>query len=143
MAALVLRNINKTYAAATGAARHVLAGIDLTVDAGEFAVLVGPSGCGKTTLLKIIAGLVKPDAGEFLLTIDGKPITTPGPDRGVVFQQYHSYPWLTVLENVKFGLQFTAMSERDRIQKAEEQVRAVGLIDYRNEYPSVLSGGQQ
>ena len=143
MAALVLRDIKKTYTAADGAARQVLAGIDLTVDAGEFAVLVGPSGCGKTTLLKIIAGLVKPDATQFSLTIDGKPITSPGPDRGVVFQQYHSYPWLTVLENVKFGLQFTRMSERDRVRKAEEQLHVVGLSEYRDEYPSVLSGGQQ
>lgn len=106
-------------------------------------VLVGPSGCGKTTLLKIIAGLIRPDSVDFTLSIDGKPITAPGPDRGVVFQQYHSYPWLSVLENVKFGLQFIKMSERDRAAKAEEQLRTVGLFDYRDEYPSVLSGGQQ
>lgn len=143
MAALVLRNVQKTYPGAGGTVRHVLAGIDLTVDAGEFAVLVGPSGCGKTTLLKIIAGLVKPDPGDFTLTIDGQEITAPGPDRGVVFQQYHSYPWLTVLENVKFGLQFMPMSERDRTRKAEEQLRVVGLFDYRDDYPAVLSGGQQ
>jgi NitT/TauT family transport system ATP-binding protein len=143
MAKLVLRNVRKTYASSEGVSRLVLAGIDLTVQTGDFVVLVGPSGCGKTTLLKIIAGLVLPDTGDFELSVDDRPITEPGPDRGVVFQQYHSYPWMSVFENVKFGLQFVDMPESDRRAKAEEQLRVVGLVDYRDEYPKVLSGGQQ
>lgn len=143
MAKVVLRNIKKTYRSSDGFLRSVLANIDLTVESGDFVVLVGPSGCGKTTLLKIVAGLVLPDAGDFELSVDGRPITEPGPDRGVVFQQYHSYPWLTVLDNVKFGLEFMKMSEDERLQRAERQLNAVGLWEYRNEYPKVLSGGQQ
>src|SRR5438046_2970474 len=100
MAELILRNIRKTYVAANGNRRSVLGGIDLTVHTGDFVVLVGASGCGKTTLLRIIAGLTAPDKGDFTLSIDGRAITKPGPDRGVVFQQYHSYPWLTVIENI-------------------------------------------
>ena len=143
MAKLILRNVMKTYVSDNGLRRTVLAGIDLTVQTGDFLVLVGPSGCGKTTLLKIIAGLVRPDDGDFELSMDGHQITKPGPDRGVVFQQYHSYPWLTVLENVKFGLQFLRITDRDKLEKAERQLKAVGLWDYRDEYPRVLSGGQQ
>src|SRR5437870_4887219 len=99
MAELALRNIHKTYAATRGT-RKILDGIDLIVHSGEMAVILGPSGCGKTTLLKIIAGLVKPDDGDFSLTLDGRAITRPGPDRNIVFQNYTSYPWLTVIENV-------------------------------------------
>src|SRR5437868_3977667 len=98
MAELILRNIRKTYPSTQGP-RLILDGISLTVRSGEIAVLLGPSGCGKTTLLKIIAGLVPPDDGEFTLAINGQTITQPGPDRNIVFQDYTSYPWLTVQEN--------------------------------------------
>jgi NitT/TauT family transport system ATP-binding protein len=143
MGELVLSNVRKTFAAARGPRRCVLDGVDLTVTSGDFVVIVGPSGCGKSTLLRIIAGLTSPDPGGATLTIDGEPIVAPGPDRGVVFQQYHYYPWLSVLENIKFGLRFLPMPERDRVMKAEEQLQLVGLADYRDEYPAVLSGGQQ
>jgi len=107
------------------------------------AVILGPSGCGKTTLLKIVAGLVEPDQGDFSLKIDGQNITKPGPDRNIVFQDYASYPWLTIIENVRFSLQFRAMPRPEQDRRAEEYVKMVGLWDYRDEYPRVLSGGQQ
>src|SRR5437870_4394528 len=123
MAHLVLRNIRKTYGSTSGA-RVVLAGIDLSVKTDDFAVLVGPSGCGKTTLLKIIAGMVRPDPEDFELSVDGLQISGPGPDRGMVFQQYHSYPWLSVLDNVKFGLDFMSISDEDKLARAEQQLKA-------------------
>jgi NitT/TauT family transport system ATP-binding protein len=142
MAQLILQNISKTYASSQ-ASRKILDEISLTVKTGEFVVLLGPSGCGKTTLLKVIAGLVKPDDGDYVLTIDGRAITEPGPERNIVFQNYTSFPWLTVLENVRFSLQFGNMPLAEQNSRAEEYVRLVKLWDYRDEYPRVLSGGQQ
>lgn len=141
MAELRLRNIRKTYKSNNGS-RLVLAGIDLDVSSGDFVAVLGPSGCGKTTLLRVIAGLVPPDDGDFELAVNGQPITGPGPDRSVVFQQYSSYPWLTVFENVRFGVQFLGLSQEEQDQRAEKYLRLVGLLEYRNEYPKVLSGGQ-
>jgi ABC-type nitrate/sulfonate/bicarbonate transport system ATPase subunit len=142
MADLILRNIRKTYPSTLGPLA-ILNGITLTVQAGEIVVLLGPSGCGKTTLLNIVAGLVQPDEGDMDLTINGENITGPGPDRNIVFQAYTSYPWLTVLENVRFSLRFRNIPENEQYRRAEEYVRAVGLWEYRHEYPRVLSGGQQ
>ena len=142
MAELVLRNIRKTYPSTQGP-RAILDGITLTVRSGEIVVLLGPSGCGKTTLLKIIAGLVPADDGDSSLTINGRPITEPGPDRNIIFQDYTSYPWLTVLENVRFSLQFRDMPKAEQYRRADENVKIVGLWDYKDEFPKVLSGGQQ
>jgi ABC-type nitrate/sulfonate/bicarbonate transport system ATPase subunit len=91
---------------------------------------------------EIIAGLLRPDPSDHELTVDGKDIVGPGPDRNVVFQAYTSYPWLTVLENVRFGLQFLGLSKAEQDARAEEYLRIVELQDYCNEYPKVLSGGQ-
>jgi NitT/TauT family transport system ATP-binding protein len=142
MSELILQNVSKTYR--TGqTSRCILDSITLRVRSGELVVLLGPSGCGKTTLLKIIAGLVPPDDGPYVLTVDGGIITSPGPDRNIVFQNYTSYPWLTVLENVRFGLQFGDIPLKEQYTRAEECVRMVRLWEYRDEYPKVLSGGQQ
>jgi len=141
MADLVLKNIYKTFRTSNGD-RRVLDGINLNVSSGEFVAFLGPSGCGKTTLLKIIAGLILPDPGDYELTVNGNPIVRPGPDRNFVFQQYNSYPWLTVLENVRFGLQFSGMSTSEQSKRAEQYLNLVGLWDYRDEFPKVLSGGQ-
>lgn len=142
MAELVLRNIRKTYSSARGRTT-VLDGIDLSIHSGEMIVLLGPSGCGKTTLLKIVAGLVRPDDGDFALTIGGHPIREPGPDRNIVFQTHTAYPWLTVLENVRFGVRFMGLPEEEQTRRALENLRIVELYEYRNEYPRVLSGGQR
>lgn len=118
-----------------------LDGIDLAADEGDFICVVGPSGCGKTTLLKVIAGFVQPTAGS--VTLAGKMINGPGPDRGVVFQQPTLYPWLTVLENVEFGLRMRGLPKRERREVAERFVKLVGLWDFRDKPPYELSAGMQ
>jgi len=139
---LVLRNVRKAYASREGT-RVVLDGINLVVPSGQLVVILGPSGCGKTTLLKIIAGLLKPDLGDFSLTIDGRAIEGPGPERNIVFQAYTSFPWLTTLENVRFGLQFMGLSTAEQYNRAEAYLDQVGLHAFRDDYPRDLSGGQQ
>src|SRR5262245_17917163 len=101
MALLELKDVAKGYGA-PGARTEVLRQIDLTVEKGEFVAIVGYSGAGKTTLISMIAGLVKPDAGT--ITLDGRPVTEPGPDRGIVFQNYSLLPWLNVEENVALAV---------------------------------------
>jgi NitT/TauT family transport system ATP-binding protein len=107
---LELRKVSKTFVTPDGRSFQAIQDVDFTVEdvpgAGEFRVFLGPSGCGKSTILNIVAGLLSPTTGQALLR--GKPITGPGPDRGMVFQSYSSYPWLTVLDNVAFGLKLRA-----------------------------------
>ena len=116
---------------------------DVTLDvyAGEFLVLVGPSGCGKSTLLDLLAGLTLPTSGRVL--IDGKPITGPARDRGVVFQQYALFPWLSALDNVAFGLEIAGIGKNDRRAKAAHYLELVGLSAFANRYPHELSGGMK
>ena len=102
---IVIQGVGLTYSSAAGSF-EALRDINLTIEPGEFICLLGPSGCGKTTLLNTIAGFLEPTAGSVVM--DGKRITGPGPDRGVVFQQYAVFPWLTVKENVQFGLRLAA-----------------------------------
>ncbi|GAA3224115.1 ABC transporter ATP-binding protein [Actinocorallia longicatena] len=115
--------------------------IDLEVRAGEFLTLVGPSGCGKSTLLDLVAGLTAPAAGEILL--DGKPITGPGLDRGIVFQQYALFPWRTAQGNIEFGLEAKKIPKRERKERAREFLDLVGLTGFEDRYPHELSGGMR
>jgi ABC-type nitrate/sulfonate/bicarbonate transport system ATPase subunit len=108
-------------------------------DVGEFRVLLGPSGCGKSTVLRMIAGLDKPDSGEVL--VNGKPVAGPGRDRGMVFQKYTSFPWLTVRANVEYGLKINGIQDRDKT--VEHLIDAIGLGGFENSYPDTLSGGMQ
>ena len=110
---------------------------------GEFVTIVGPSGCGKSTLLNLVAGFLKPTEGEVL--VRGKAVQGPGRDRGMIFQQYSSFPHLTVLENVMFGLEIDkqGMDRATRRSKAEKALEEVELTDHRDKYPHQLSGGQQ
>lgn len=112
---------------------------------GAFITIIGPSGCGKSTLLNVIAGFIKLTGGEIL--VKGKPITAPGRDRGMIFQQYSSFPHLTVLQNVMFGLNLNAgelgLEAHARKTRAEDLIRQVGLADHMSKYPHQLSGGQQ
>jgi NitT/TauT family transport system ATP-binding protein len=110
---------------------------------GEFITIVGPSGCGKSTLLNLIAGFLKPTEGEVL--VGGKPVAGPGRDRGMIFQQYSSFPHLTVLQNVMFGLAINGLepNRSTREQRAESMLKQVELVDHMHKYPHQLSGGQQ
>jgi len=115
--------------------------ISLSVEHGRFLTIVGPSGCGKTTLLNIIAGFVTPTNGEVL--IDGRRVTGAGPERGVVFQGYALFDWLTVKKNIEFGLRMRGIPERERAAKADEYLALVGLRKFSHRYPYELSGGMK
>src|ERR1700710_997476 len=118
---------------------------DITYDIndGDFIAVIGPSGCGKTTMMSMLAGFQKPTAGNVLF--DGQPVKGPGPERGVIFQEYGVFPWLTVKENIAFGLKLKAnhvpASERDQI--CEHYLSLMGLSDFANSYPKHLSGGMR
>ncbi|BDM74203.1 ABC transporter ATP-binding protein (plasmid) [Streptomyces nigrescens] len=118
-----------------------LDGIDLEIAAGEFVVLVGPSGCGKSTLLDLLGGLGSPTGGRILL--DGRPVTGPGLDRGIVFQQYALLPWRTAQGNVEFGLEATGVPRRERAARAREFLDLVGLSGFEHRHPHELSGGMR
>src|SRR4051812_7016715 len=115
--------------------------ITLDVRAGEFLALVGPSGCGKSTLLDLLGGLTTPTSGRILL--DGRPITGPGRDRGIVFQQYALFPWRTAAENVEFGLDIAGFNATQRREIARHFLDLVGLSGFANRYPHELSGGMK
>ncbi|MFI2189126.1 ABC transporter ATP-binding protein [Streptomyces sioyaensis] len=144
--------VRKTFPAKRGRAQRrgsargdveftALDGVDLRVEAGEFVVVVGPSGCGKSTLLDLLGGLARPTDGRILL--DGEPVTEPGLDRGIVFQQYALLPWRTALGNVEFGLEATGVPRRERVARAREYLELVGLSGFENRHPHELSGGMR
>ncbi|MCV7431171.1 ABC transporter ATP-binding protein [Mycolicibacterium bacteremicum] len=116
---------------------------DITIDlaAGEFLVLVGPSGCGKSTLLDLLGGLTTPTSGQILL--DGRQITGPGLDRGIVFQQYALLPWRTARKNIEFGLEAKGLPSAERRERAEQYLELVGLSGFADRYPHELSGGMK
>ncbi|GHJ42803.1 ABC transporter ATP-binding protein [Catellatospora sp. TT07R-123] len=118
-----------------------LAAVDLDIADGEFVTVVGPSGCGKSTLLNILAGLDHPTGGTAL--VDGAPVRGPGPERGVIFQQYALFPWLTVRRNVEFGLRTAGVGSRERRERAEHFIRLVGLEQFADALPKTLSGGMK
>lgn len=142
MADLVIRKLGKTYFDLY-AGRHVTAVTDVSLEihTGEFVSIVGPSGCGKTTLLNAVAGFIPPSEGEILLA--GREVKGPGPDRGVVFQNFALFPWKTVLDNVAFGLKMRGLPREGRQRIAREYVALVGLTGAEGRYPNELSGGMQ
>lgn len=115
--------------------------VDFAVHRREFITVIGPSGCGKSTLIRMLAGLETPSQGDLLL--DGKPVSGPGPDRGMVFQSYSLFPWLSVKRNVMFGLEMSDMARTHAESEAMQWVEMVGLADYANHYPHQLSGGMR
>jgi NitT/TauT family transport system ATP-binding protein len=115
-----------------------LGGVSFNVNDKEFVAIVGPSGCGKTTLLQIIDGLIKPSGGKVL--IDGKSVTGPGRDRGMVFQEYSLFPWLTVKQNIAFGLEIGGFHQEKTVKK---WIKTMGLEGFENSYPYMLSGGMK
>src|SRR5215207_2381787 len=143
---IVLDQVTKTFPVRGGAGSgaRVLTAIedlDLRVRAGELLVVVGPSGCGKSTLLDLLAGLTRPTSGQLLL--DGREVSGPGLDRGIVFQQYALLPWRTAQANVEFGLEAKRVPRAQRRERAREFLALVGLEGFEDRYPHELSGGMK
>jgi NitT/TauT family transport system ATP-binding protein len=126
---------------ARGTVVEAVSAVDLRVRPGEFVSLIGPSGCGKSTLLNIVAGFVEPTSGS--VKVDGEPIRGPGSDRGVVFQQYSLFPWLSVRKNVEFGLKMKGIPAAQRETQARTLLGLAGLLAFENHYPDQLSGGMK
>jgi NitT/TauT family transport system ATP-binding protein len=147
---ITLKDVSRTFFSPSGERIEAIKDVSLEVedafspagrDIGEFRVLLGPSGCGKSTLLRMIAGLDKPTSGEVL--VNGVPVTGPGKDRGMVFQKYTSFPWLTVAENVAYGMKINGVPEAQRKETTDHLLKSVGLTEFANVYPETLSGGMQ
>ncbi len=135
-----LEDVTKVYEKA-GQSQRVLDGCTFRVERGKLTVVMGPSGCGKTVLINIIAGYEKPTSGRVL--IDENPVDGPGADRLVVFQESALFPWMTVYSNVIFGCQVRGVSKGETKERAEHILKKVGLYEFRDKYPSQLSGGMQ
>ena len=141
-ASVALDGVGKTYDAdGDGDPVRALDDVSFSVADGEFVCLVGPSGCGKTTLFRVVAGLTEATDGRVLL--DGTEVTAPTTDMGVVFQEYHLFPWLTVEENAGFGLERSDRSAAERDRRVDEMLDLVGLAEFRDAYPKSLSGGMK
>lgn len=142
MSKLVIDNVSRIFSAVRGGTpTRALEPTNLSVADNDFVTILGPSGCGKSTLLRMVAGLDTPTTGRILL--DGKAITGPGADRGMVFQSYTLFPWLTVSENISFGLRERGVSQRERNDIAKQWLEKVGLTSFANHFPKQLSGGMQ
>lgn len=137
---LKITNLNKNFETKAGSLA-VLKDINIDIEQGEFICAVGASGSGKSTLLRQIAGLDRPTSGD--VKIDGKRVTGPGPDRGMVFQHYTLYPWMTVQENAEFGLKMQGVPKKERREQSSYYLSVVGLTDFSKALPSELSGGMK
>jgi NitT/TauT family transport system ATP-binding protein len=140
MTILTISQVSKTFAGANGGTTALQA-TDLQVAENDFITILGPSGCGKSTLLRMVAGLDVPTTGQ--IQLDGKPVTGPGADRGMVFQSYTLFPWLTVLQNVCFGLREKGLALDEQHSIAHAFIGKVGLKGFENHFPKQLSGGMQ
>ncbi len=142
MSKLAIEGVGKLFPARAAAEpTRALTPTTLAIADNDFITILGPSGCGKSTLLRIVAGLETATEGRVLL--DGAPVTGPGADRGMVFQSYTLFPWLTIIENIAFGLRERGVSERERLDIARDWAGRVGLGGFENHYPKQLSGGMQ
>lgn len=140
---LKVEHLNKVFEkkSRSGKGVHALQDINLEVAKSEFVVIVGPSGCGKSTLLNIIGGLE--EATDGIVTVDGKEVSEPGADRGMVFQGYSLFPWLNVQKNVEFGMKMQKVPAKERQEKALEMIELVGLKGFEQALPGQLSGGMK
>jgi len=149
-AKIAIKDVSRVFFSPTGERIDALKDVNLEVedafsaagrDIGEFRVLLGPSGCGKSTLLRMIAGLDKPTSGQVL--VNGEIVTHPGKDRGMVFQKYTSFPWLTVADNIAYGMKINGVPEPQRKETVDRLLKSVGLTEFADVYPETLSGGMQ
>ena len=138
---LKAENISRVFVNRRGEKVQALDNVSIEVEESEFVVLVGPSGCGKSTLLNILGGLDTATSGKAI--IDERLVTAPGPDRGMVFQGYSLFPWLTVLKNVEFGLKMQKLSPKKREERALQYIDLVGLSGFEGALPRELSGGMK
>lgn len=139
-AQIVIQGVNKVFSA-DGRELVALKDIHLEIPGGQFTCLLGPSGCGKSTLLNAVAGFALPTSGS--ITADGKPVTGPGPERGMVFQEYALFPWMTVAQNVGFGLEIKGMDKAAIAQRVDTLLAMLSLSDFRHRFPKDLSGGMR
>jgi NitT/TauT family transport system ATP-binding protein len=139
--AVAIDRLTYRYEAARGSSVLALTDVTLTIERGEFVSLLGPSGCGKSTLLYLIGGFMPAAGGA--IRVNGKPVVGPGPDRGIVFQQFALFPWRTVIRNVLYGMEKQRVPKAERLERAHRLIREVGLTGFENHYPSQLSGGMR
>jgi NitT/TauT family transport system ATP-binding protein len=142
MSMVAIKGVSRSFAGRNGGAPvKALEPINLAVERNDFITILGPSGCGKSTLLRIVAGLDKPTIGE--VSVNSRPVTGPGRDRGMVFQSYTLFPWLTVAENVAFGLRESGLPETERRAVVAQWLERIGLQSFAQHSPKQLSGGMQ
>lgn len=136
---LKLEGVSKSFAKVENdEVTHALNEIDMTLNSGEFISLVGPSGCGKSTILRLVAGLIHPTTGK--VSVDGKEVQEPSPERGMVFQKPTLFPWLTVEKNIGFSLNMQGKLKGNE-EKVEQMLKVIGLESFKDDYPGQLSGG--
>src|ERR1700752_4591659 len=140
-AQIVVERVNHTYRPPRGRALLALSEVSLEVRPREFIALLGPSGCGKLTLLYLVGGFLPTEAGR--ITVEGKPVAAPGPDRGIVFQHFALFPWKTVRGNILYGLERQGLPRAEREKRAQSFINLVGLRGFEDSYPSQLSGGMK
>jgi len=140
-ASISLRAVEQSFQVRKGPRLIALSNIDLDIRAGEFLCVVGPSGCGKSSLLSLVAGLAFPSRGE--VQVNGRTVTGPGTDRILIFQEHGLFPWLTVGQNVEFGMKMQGVGRRERRERAEQYLQLVHLSKFRDSYIHQLSGGMR
>ncbi len=140
-AQIVIDRVNHIYRPPRGRAVLALSDVSLEVRPREFLALLGPSGCGKSTLLYLVGGFLPIETGRIM--VEGKPVSAPGPDRGIVFQHFALFPWKTVRGNVRYGLERQGMPRAEREKRAQSFIDLVGLSGFEDSYPSHLSGGMK
>ena len=138
---LSIQGVSRTFTSPKGVKTQALLPVDFEVKENDFVTILGPSGCGKSTMLRIVAGLDHPTQGRVLL--DGQPVEGPGAGRGMVVQSYTLFPWLTIAQNIRFGLRERGLSEADQKDRSEFFIAKVGLRGFEHHFPKQLSGGMQ
>ena len=141
MSQLSIQGVSRTFTSEKGKSTQALLPVDFDVKENDFVTILGPSGCGKSTMLRIVAGLDHPTSDRVLL--DGRPVEGPGADRGMVFQSYTLFPWLTIEQNIRFGLRERGMPESQQKERAQYFIAKVGLRGFEQHFPKQLSGGMQ